>query len=139
MNLPKDFNTIMALILILLIIVLYYGYYFLKDMMQNEIKDFYIKTEKSRIKKDKKEREIILERENIELKNKLIDDTKNIQEPQDMDIFQLEDINNFNDIDIDNAEINKMEIESFVDPVGNTKENDHATQNKTLANRTFEL
>ena len=56
MNLPKDFNTIIALILILLIVVIYYGYYFLKDMMQNEIKDFYVKTEKSRIKKDKKDR-----------------------------------------------------------------------------------
>lgn len=141
MNLPKDFNTIMALVLILVIIILYYGYYFLKDMMQNEIKDFYIKAEKSRIKKDRKDREINLERENTQLKNKLIDDNnnKNYKETQDLDIFQLEDINNFNDIEIDNVDVNKLEIESFVDPVRNTKDNDHAAQNKTLANRTFEL
>ena len=141
MNLPKDFNTIMALVLILLIIVLYYGYYFLKDMMQQEIKDFYIKAEKSRIKKDKKDREIVLERENVELKNKLVEDIN--RNNRESDIFQLEDINNFNDIEIDNVDINKLEIESFVDPINHSnnhsKENDHAVQNKTLANRTFEI
>ncbi len=124
MNLPSDLNTIFALIIIVLIIVLYYTYYFIKNMIHEEIKDFYIKTEKIRIKKNKKDKELYLEQQNLELKQQL--------ENQNMD-FQ---INNFDNIN-DEEELNNLEIESFVDPIKNKdKEQD---QNKILADRVFGL
>ncbi len=124
MNLPTDANTIVALVIIVVIIVLYYSYYFVKDMMQSEIKDFYVKTEKLKFKKDKKDKEFVIQKQNEEVKN-------------NMEFKQLDDFN-FDNIEIDNIDdeiVNNMEIESFIDPVKN-KDPD---QNQILSDRIFNI
>ena len=86
-------------------------YYFLKDMMRDEIKDFYIKTEKTKLKKNKKD--------NIES-----------NQPYKMDDLQLDQ--EIYDMEI-NEEVNNIEIESFIDPI---KNND---QNQVLSDRIFNI
>jgi hypothetical protein len=120
MNLPTDVNTIIALVIIVVIIVLYYSYYFVKDMMHEEIKDFYVKSEKIKIKKDKKDKEFTVQKQNEDSTNKII---------------HLDDFN-FDNLEIESADnIDNMEIESFIDPVKN-KEQD---QNQILSNRIFNI
>ena len=125
--LPTDLNTIIGLVIIVLVIVLYYTYYFVKDMIQGEIKDFYIKTEKRRIRKDKQEREVILHQQNLELRNQL--EEKKIED----NFINLENFENNDD------EINNMEIESFIDPLKNkiNNENREMDQNQILSDRIF--
>ena len=47
--LQDNLNTIIGIIIVILILCLYYGYYFIQNMIQTEIKNFYIKTEKRRL------------------------------------------------------------------------------------------
>jgi len=111
MFLPADINTIIAIVIIIVIIVVYYMYYFLKDMMRDEIKDFYIKTEKTKLKNKKKD---------------IIESNIDLNQP-----FDMED--NIYDMEI-NEEVNNIEIESFIDPI--KKNND---QNQVLSDRIFNI
>jgi hypothetical protein len=117
MNLPTDVNTIIALVIIVVIIVLYYSYYFIKDMMHTEIKNFYVKTEKIKIKRDKKDKEFTVQKQNEESNNQ---------------VLQLDDFN-FDNLEVES--VDNMEIESFIDPVKN-KEQD---QNQILSDRIFNI
>ncbi len=51
-NLPPNLNTIIGLTIVVVVLILYYTYYFIQNMIQTEIKDFYIKTEKRKLRKD---------------------------------------------------------------------------------------
>jgi len=137
MNLPTDLNTIIALVIIVLIIVLYYAYYFIKDMITAEIKDFYIKTEKLRMKKTQKESDNNrfdktheLLKENQELKNRLDEHNEEAMNT----LFNMENL----EMPDDNYENeNNLDIESFVDPMKIKKDINNIDQNQILADRIF--
>jgi hypothetical protein len=129
--LPTNLNTIIGLVIVVVILILYYTYYFIQNMIQTEIKDFYIKTEKRRLRKEKidRDREIILQQQNLELQNKL-------QEKKIEDNFL-----NFENFENDEDEINNIEIESFIDPIKNKKSSNNGSgemdQNQILSDRIF--
>lgn len=128
-NLPPNLNTIIGLAIVVIVLILYYTYYFIQNMIQTEIKDFYIKTEKRKLRKDKIQRDILLQQQNIELQNKL--EEKNIED-------QFLNFDNFEN----DEEINNLEIESFIDPIKNKKpsnnnDNRDIDQNQILSDRIF--
>jgi uncharacterized protein YxeA len=130
--LPTNLNTIIGLVIVVVILILYYTYYFIQNMIQSEIKDFYIKTEKRRLRKEKidRDREMILQHQNMELQNKLQE--KKLEE----------NFLNFENFDNDNEdEINNIEIESFIDPIKNKKSSNNGNgeidQNQILSDRIF--
>lgn len=126
--LPTNLNTIIALLIVVIILTLYYAYYFIQNMIQTEIKDFYIKTEKRRLRKEKTNRDILLQQQNIELQHKL--EEKKLEE----NFLDMENFDNDNE-----DEINNLEIESFIDPIKNKKSsnNGEIDQNQILADRIF--
>ena len=135
--LQDNLNTIIGIIIVILILCLYYGYYFIQNMIQTEIKNFYIKTEKRRLIKEKLDnnKENILQQQNIELQNKL-------QEKLIEDNFlNFENFDNNNNQNNENNEALDLENVSFVDPLKNKKSaninNDIVNQN--LAERNFSL
>lgn len=94
-KIPTDLKTIIALIFIVLLIVLYYGNYYIKNMIKKEIKDFYIKTEKYKLK---------TERQNITNKNmEIITEPNNISVDKETENFDIND--------------NDTGIESYIDPL----------------------
>ncbi len=130
-NLPPNLNTIIGLTIVVVVLILYYTYYFIQNMIQTEIKDFYIKTEKRKLRKEKTQRDMLLQQQNIELQNKL--EEKNIED-------QFLNFDNFENDD----EINNLEIESFIDPIKNKKpssnnnnDNREIDQNQILSDRIF--
>ncbi len=129
--LPTNLNSIIGLVIVVVILILYYTYYFIQNMIQAEIKDFYIKTEKRRLRKEKidRDREIIIHQQNLELQNKLHE--KKIEE----------NFLNFENFDNDEDEINNIEIESFIDPIKNKKSSNNGNgdvdQNQILSDRIF--
>ncbi len=128
-NLPPNLNTIIGLTIVVVVLILYYTYYFIQNMIQTEIKDFYIKTEKRKLRKDKIQRDMLLQQQNIELQNKL--EEKNIED-------QFLNFDNFEN----DEEINNLEIESFIDPIKNKKpsnnnDNREIDQNQILSDRIF--
>ncbi len=108
-------------------------------MIQTEIKNFYIKTEKRRLIKEKLDnnKENILQQQNIELQNKL---QEKLIEDNFLN-FENFDNNNQNNINNENNEALDLENVSFVDPLKNKKSaninNDIVNQN--LAERNFSL
>jgi hypothetical protein len=134
--LQDNLNTIIGIIIVILILCLYYGYYFIQNMIQTEIKNFYIKTEKRRLIKEKLDnnKENILQQQNIELQNKL---QEKLIEDNFLN-FENFDNNNQNN---ENNEALDLENVSFVDPLKNKKSaninNDIVNQN--LAERNFSL
>ena len=138
--LQDNLNTIIGIVIVILILCVYYGYYFIQNMIQTEIKNFYIKIEKRRLLKEKldKSKENVLQQQNIELQSKL-------QEKMIEDNFL--NFNNFDNFDNNiNNNINNdtpdLENASFVDPIKNKKSynninNDEVNQN--LADRKFDI
>ncbi len=117
MNFQFDKNTIIVIAIIVTILFIYFGYYRVKDMVGEEIRDFYIKTEK--IKRGK-EREII-RGNRIQKRQKSIERDTGIMN-DDFDFGQIE-LNDFVQepfIKHDNmarAHEPELDIESFVDPL----------------------
>ena len=134
--LQDNLNTIIGIIIVILILCLYYGYYFIQNMIQTEIKNFYIKTEKRRLIKEKLDnnKENILQQQNIELQNKL---QEKLIEDNFLNFENFDNNNNNNE----NNEALDLENVSFVDPLKNKKSaninNDIVNQN--LAERNFSL
>jgi hypothetical protein len=147
--LQDNINTIIGIIIVILILCLYYGYYFIQNMIQTEIKDFYIKIEKRRLLKEKidNNKEIALQQQNIQLQNKLQE--KMIED--NFLNFQNNNINNNQNNNINN-DINNEALDldnvSFVDPIKNKKssnnndyanDNDYNIVNQNLAVRNFDI
>ena len=136
--LQDNLNTIIGIIIVILILCLYYGYYFIQNMIQTEIKNFYIKTEKRRLIKEKLDnnKENILQQQNIELQNKL---QEKLIEDNFLNFENFDNNNNINNNE--NNEALDLENVSFVDPLKNKKSaninNDIVNQN--LAERNFSL
>ena len=140
--LQNNLNTIIGIIIVIVILCLYYGYYFIQNMIQTEIKDFYIKIEKRRLLKEKidNNKEIALQQENIQLQNKLqekmIED--NFLNFQNFD-NQNNNINNDINNDINNEALDLDNV-SFVDPIKNKKSsNNNDIVNQNLAVRNFDI
>ena len=135
--LQDNINTIIGIIIVILILCLYYGYYFIQNMIQTEIKDFYIKIEKRRLLKEKidNNKEIALQQENIQLQNKLQE--KMIED--NFLNFQNNNINNDINNDINNEALDLDNV-SFVDPIKNKKSsNNNDIVNQNLAVRNFDI
>ena len=145
--LQNNLNTIIGIIIVIVILCLYYGYYFIQNMIQTEIKNFYIKIEKRRLLKEKIDntnKESILQQQNIELQNKL---QEKIIEDNFLNFENFDNNNINNNI---NNEAPDLENASFVDPIKNKKSNNidnnnndnndnNDILNQNLADRNFSI
>ncbi len=138
MNFPKDLNIIVPIIIVIVLVIAYYYYYSVKDMVQKEIKDFYVKTEKHKIKKTRREQELEMERNNIIMQQQMANNNRYVNSNVEMD----------NEIDyelmnLDEGENNdnEMDMESYVDPLKGRKENNQENNNtnQVLNDRIFNL
>ncbi len=138
MNFPKDLNIIVPIIIVIVLVIAYYYYYSVKDMVQKEIKDFYVKTEKHKIKKTRREQELEMERNNIIMQQQISNNNRYVNSNVEMD----------NEIDyelmnLDEGENNdnEMDMESYVDPLKGRKENNQENNNtnQVLNDRIFNL
>ena len=136
--LQDNINTIIGIIIVILILCLYYGYYFIQNMIQTEINDFYINLEKRRLLKEKidNNKEIALQQENIQLQNKL---QEKMIEDNFLNFQNFDNQNNNINNDINNEALDLDNV-SFVDPIKNKKSsNNNDIVNQNLAVRNFDI
>jgi len=150
MNFSQNLNIIIPIIVVIVIVISYYSYYSVKDMVKSEIKDFYINTEKIKIRRDRKDK-IPENRQTQFVNNQNIHNNQEIQElrPQPIQNQQDFDMNDMSFLEMENnddIDINNLDIESYVDPLKNEDENqikynkkEENTTNQILADRIFNL
>lgn len=136
MNFSKNLNIILPIIIVIVVITLYYSYYSVKDMVKTEIKDFYIKTEKIKLRRDKKDKIIQPPIQNVQQVSYQVEQN---QEPD----F---DMNDMSFLEMENDHVNNLDIESYIDPLKNEEINDNFKKNEKdnntnqiLADRIFNL
>jgi hypothetical protein len=139
MNFSKNLNIIVPVIIVIVVITLYYSYYSVKDMVKSEIKDFYIKTEKIKLRRDKKEPIVQPQQPQIQNIQQVPYQMNQNQEPE----F---DMNDMSFLEMENEQINNVDIESYIDPLKNEEINDNfkkndkeSKTNQILADRIFNL
>jgi hypothetical protein len=128
-NIKLNLNVIIGVIIILAIIIIYYSYFHIDSMIDNKIKNFYIKVEKNKIKKDNAMKNDMLKND-LEQKE-ILEDIENYKNE-----YELENNNNEEENDID----------SFVDPLkvnGNNSiieyKREEKDNNKILVDRIFNM
>lgn len=139
MNFLTNLNIIIPIIIVLVIVITYYSYYSVKDMIKSEIKDFYIKTEKIKIKRDRKDKIIPQQ----DLPQQVLPQQVLPQQDQEKHHEPEFDMNDMSFLEMENNE-------SYIDPLRNEElENDNkytknenekeGTSNQILADRIFNL
>ena len=136
MNFSKNLNIILPIIIVIVVITLYYSYYSVKDMVKTEIKDFYIKTEKIKLRRDKKDKIIQPPIQNVQQV------PYQVEQNQEPDF----DMNDMSFLEMENDHVNNLDIESYIDPLKNEEINDNFKKNEKdnntnqiLADRIFNL
>lgn len=144
MNFSANLNIIIPIIIVLVIVFTYYSYYSVKDMVKSEIKDFYIKTEKIKLKRDRQDK-VNVQQQIIQQpmqKSQVIQQHQHYEQNQEPEF----DMNDMSFLEMENENINNQDIESYIDPLRNEDINDKYKQNEKennanqiLADRIFNL